>query len=146
MEDGNEEWHLRVPIGSTQVTNLICRNCPLQIGNWDLRADLIVLDIQDFDVILGMDWLSKHCAFIDCRDMKVIFEIPSKEVFVFQGERSHTLTLISAAQVCSLIQEECQAYLISVHDVDKKEGLNIGDTRSRCHLWNELAVHMLYIH
>ena len=74
-----------------------------------------------------MDWLSKHCAFIDCKNKKVIFEIPGKEVFVFQGERSHVPTLISAAQVCSLIREECQAYLISVQDVDKKEGLKFGD-------------------
>ena len=88
---------------------------------------MIVLDIQDFDAILGMDWLSKHCAFIDCKDKKVIFEIPGKEVFVFLGERSRTSTLISAAQVCSLIREECQAYLISVQDVDNKEGLQIRD-------------------
>ena len=88
---------------------------------------MIVLDIQDFDAILGMDWLSKFCAFIDCRDKKVIFEIPDKKVFVFQGERSHVPTLISAAQVCSLIREECQAYLISVQDMDNKEGLKIKD-------------------
>ena len=92
-----------------------------------MKADLIVLDIQDFDAILGQYWLSKHCAFIDCKDKKVIFEIPGKEVFVFQGERSHTPTLISAAQVYSLIREECQAYLISVQDVDNKEGLKIED-------------------
>ena len=114
MENGNEEWHVGVPTGRTQVTNLICRDCPFQIRNWNLKADLIVLDIQDFDAILGMDWLFKHCTFIDYRDKKVIFEIPGKEVFVFQGERSHVPTLISAAQAYNLIREECQAYLILV--------------------------------
>ena len=92
-----------------------------------MRADLIVLDIQDFDAILGMDWLSKYCAFIDCKDKKVIFEIPGKEVLVFQGERRHTPMLSSAAQVRSLIREDFQAYLISVQEIDKKEGLKIED-------------------
>ena len=111
MENGNEKWHVQVPTERTQVTNLICRDCPFQIGNWDLRANLIVLDIQDFDAILGMDWLSKHYAFIDCKDKKVIFEIPRKEVFIFQGERSHTPTLISAAKVCSLIRKNVKLTL-----------------------------------
>ena len=31
-----------------------------------IEAALIVLSMQDFDVILGMDWLGKNHALIDC--------------------------------------------------------------------------------
>src|SRR5262249_17779533 len=41
-----------------------------------LPANLIVLHVMDFDVILGMDWLARHYATIDCRAKKVIFRIP----------------------------------------------------------------------
>ena len=33
-------------------------NCPILIEGRELLADLVLLDVMDFDVILGMDWLS----------------------------------------------------------------------------------------
>ena len=35
-----------------------------------LVASLIVLCMQDFDVILEMDWLGENCALIDCKARK----------------------------------------------------------------------------
>ena len=46
-----------------------------------LLADLVLLDIMDFDVILGMDWFSQHYATVDCRRKEVIFRIPNVEEF-----------------------------------------------------------------
>ena len=36
--------------------------CRVIIEGYDFMANLVLLDIQDFDVILGMDWLSRHHA------------------------------------------------------------------------------------
>jgi hypothetical protein len=45
------------------------------------------LQLYDFDVILGMDWLSKHKAQADCfTKMVTIQGIDDKRV-VFKGER-----------------------------------------------------------
>ena len=38
----------------------------MTIASHEFEADLIVLDIHDFDNILGMDWLAKHRATVDC--------------------------------------------------------------------------------
>jgi hypothetical protein len=38
----------------------------LKIRRVNFVANLIVLDSKDIDVILGMDWLSKHKVLIDC--------------------------------------------------------------------------------
>jgi len=34
---------------------------------------MLVLDIRGYDVILGMTWLSRYHAVIDCQNKKVIF-------------------------------------------------------------------------
>nr|AAL79340.1 Putative 22 kDa kafirin cluster; Ty3-Gypsy type [Oryza sativa]AAM48279.1 Putative 22 kDa kafirin cluster; Ty3-Gypsy type [Oryza sativa Japonica Group]AAP53268.1 retrotransposon protein, putative, Ty3-gypsy subclass [Oryza sativa Japonica Group] len=47
---------IETPLDS-QTTNLICKLCPITIDGWELTADLIPLDMHDFDIILGMDWL-----------------------------------------------------------------------------------------
>ncbi|TYJ96189.1 ty3-gypsy retrotransposon protein [Cucumis melo var. makuwa] len=40
--------------------------CQIEIANQMLDVTLLVLDMQDFDIILGMDWLPADHASIDC--------------------------------------------------------------------------------
>ncbi|XP_020097138.1 uncharacterized protein LOC109716218 [Ananas comosus] len=48
--------------------------CPVQVGNWIMLTRLLVLKrLKDFDLILGMDWLSKYYASIDCKSRVIIF-------------------------------------------------------------------------
>ena len=46
--------------------DMICRDCELEISRILLTMDLRVMDMSDFDVILGMDWLTAHLVVIDC--------------------------------------------------------------------------------
>ena len=57
-------------------------------------ADLILLDIHDFDVILGMDWLSRHHAKVDCYRKEVRFYRPWETEVVFYGLRRYYLTVL----------------------------------------------------
>ena len=68
-------WNISIPTGVNQIALWVCKRCPISFGHLTLPADLIVLNMKDFDVILGMDWLSEHYAFIDCREKKVICEL-----------------------------------------------------------------------
>ena len=47
-----------------------------------LEADLIPLDMVDLDVILGMDWLAKHHASVDCFRKEVVFRSPEVHITV----------------------------------------------------------------
>ena len=33
----------------------VCRACVVSVGDWETIVDLLELDIDDFDVVLGMD-------------------------------------------------------------------------------------------
>ena len=50
-----------------------------------LKVNLIPLEMVDFDVILGMDWLSKHKALMNCFTKKIRFEKPEYPKFEFVG-------------------------------------------------------------
>ena len=52
------------------------------------QVDFVLLDVLDFDVILGMDWLSQHYGIVDCRRKEVIFRIPNVKEFKFMGDKS----------------------------------------------------------
>ena len=48
------------PLGTRVSVNKICRDCELEISGILLTVDLRVMDMWEFDVILGMDWLTAH--------------------------------------------------------------------------------------
>ena len=60
------------PLGVRVRINQICRNCELEISGILLTMGLRVMDISDFDVILGMDWLTAHRVVIDCDPRRVL--------------------------------------------------------------------------
>jgi hypothetical protein len=49
----------------------------LKIRRVDFVTNLIVLDSEGIDVILGMDWLSKHKIPIDCA--KTSFKLTTQD-------------------------------------------------------------------
>ena len=58
---------------------------PVKISGGALPIDLIVLEMVDYDVLLGMDWLSKYNATIFCKKKKVVFQPSKKETFEYKG-------------------------------------------------------------
>ena len=49
-----------------------------------------MMDISDFDVILGMDWLTAHRVVIDCESMRIT-AYTRESIHVFQGEKHDAL-------------------------------------------------------
>ena len=60
-----------LPDGSTVSCNTKLIDCPLVIQGKEFHVDLIVFDLGGFDIILGMDWLGKHRAVIECYERNV---------------------------------------------------------------------------
>ena len=52
-----------------------------------LKANLIPLEMSDFDVILGMSWLSNHQALMDYFTKKIVFKKPGYPELEFEGDR-----------------------------------------------------------
>ena len=81
---------------------------------------MIVINLREFDVILGMDWLSKNHAIVDCQTKEVVMEVDGQLKIVIVGERKVVPNcLISTVTAFHLIWDGCDAYLASVKDVSK---------------------------
>ena len=52
-------------VNSVRV-NRVNKNCPLMVHDREFLVDKIALPFHEFDLILGMDWLSKHRVIVDC--------------------------------------------------------------------------------
>ncbi|KAJ8758614.1 hypothetical protein K2173_000335 [Erythroxylum novogranatense] len=114
------DMHVTSPLGSSVLVNQVVRNCPVMIQGSEYAADLIRLSFHEFDLIMGMDWLSKHQAVIDCKAKIVFLRRPDQSEIVFHDGCTSALTnVVSAMQAQKLLRKECEAYLAFVLDSQK---------------------------
>ena len=71
----------------------------------------------DFDIFLGMDWLSTHRALVNCFTKKVIFQKPGFFELDFEGDcRVLPTCVILALEAKRLLYKGYEAYLAHVID------------------------------
>ena len=107
------------PLVEVVILDRVYRDCCIQIGESKVYADLIVLPILEFDIILGMDWLSRHRARVDCYTKEVMIESPGQNRVVFYGDRQMVPScLISVMSAFKMIRNGCEAYLAYIVDTN----------------------------
>ncbi|XP_070022255.1 uncharacterized protein [Nicotiana sylvestris] len=58
--------YVSTPVGDAIVVDHVYRSCIVVIEGLETSVDLLLLDMVDFDVILGMDWLLPYYTILDC--------------------------------------------------------------------------------
>ncbi|XP_058079941.1 uncharacterized protein LOC131228127 [Magnolia sinica] len=77
------------PIGKSIILDKICKSIPLMIGDIPILANLIKMSMAGYDVILGMDWLTRNHATLDCYAKTVTFAAPGREPIMIQGKKKN---------------------------------------------------------
>nr|GEV27140.1 hypothetical protein [Tanacetum cinerariifolium] len=67
----NTTYDIEMPNGNLVSTNTVIQGCTLILSNQPFEIDLMPIKLESFDVVIGMDWLSKYHARIIC-DEKVV--------------------------------------------------------------------------
>ena len=102
-----------LPTGDSLIANRVYKGSKVTIESHEFEADLIVLDILDFDIILSMDWLGKHRATVDCYRKAVQFSQPGEPEVIFCGEgKILSTSLISVMQANKMLRKASQGYLV----------------------------------
>ncbi|XP_070045725.1 uncharacterized protein [Nicotiana tomentosiformis] len=76
---------IATPVGESLLAEYVYRACQIQVEGRDTLTDFIVLNMIDFDMLMGMDWLSSSYAIVDCHAKMVKFKIPNEPSFVLKG-------------------------------------------------------------
>ncbi|GJV70476.1 putative reverse transcriptase domain-containing protein [Tanacetum coccineum] len=97
-------------------TNIVLRGCTLGLLGHPFNIDLMPVELGSFDVIIGMDWLSKYHALIVC-DEKVVRIPYGNKVLIIRGDSCDSgskLNIISYTKTQKYIEKGCQVYLAQV--------------------------------
>ncbi|KAJ0950618.1 putative nucleotidyltransferase, Ribonuclease H [Helianthus annuus] len=113
--------------GKTIEASHVIVGCKLDLLGQVFDIDLLPITLGSFDVIIGMDWLSKYQAEILCKEKIVRVPLPSGESFSVQGHRSGaTFSIISAMKAQKCLRKGYPAMLALVTDSQPDER-KIGD-------------------
>ena len=111
------EWHVSLPSSEVMRIDWVFSDCEVLVEGFNFKADLIPLNMVEFDVILGMDFLETYRAMIDYFRKEVVFRSLDGFEVVFQGERYVISScLISTVAARRLLNKGCQAFLAHVVD------------------------------
>ena len=91
LETLEEPLHVNSPLGIRARIGTICRGCELEISGTLLTVDLRIMDMSEFDVIFGMDWLTVYKVVIDCERRRVTAYTQDGTRVVFQGGKHDIL-------------------------------------------------------
>ena len=79
------------PLGIRARIGMICRGYEFEISETLLTVDLRIMDMSEFDVILGMDWLTAYRVVIDFERRRVTVYTQDGTRVVFQGDKHDIL-------------------------------------------------------
>jgi hypothetical protein len=62
--------------GGKISSNQLIRGVPIQLGSKVIKIDLVLLHLEGMDIILGMDWMTKHKVLLDIASRVIEIDSP----------------------------------------------------------------------
>ena len=93
-------------IGESLMVQFMFPLCIVGVNGFETIANLMLLEMMDFDIILGMDWLASCHATVDCYSKTMKFDVSDGPSFIFWGDSClNPASLISSMSAMHLINK-----------------------------------------
>ncbi|XP_070002240.1 uncharacterized protein [Nicotiana sylvestris] len=110
--------HVSTHVGDSVVVDRICWSYVVTFYGFETSVDLLLLDMIDFEIILGMDYLSPHHVVLDCYARTITVVMPRLPRLEWKGFAVDTSSrVISFLKARKMIEKGCLAYLAYVRDI-----------------------------
>ena len=105
------------PVGESVIVEKVYRSCLMTFMGSNAQVDLVILEMVDFNVILGMTWLSPNFATLDCNAKTVTLAKPGTDPLVWEGDyTSNPIHIVSFLRSKRMVSKGCLAFLAHLWD------------------------------
>ncbi|KAI3827799.1 hypothetical protein L1987_01883 [Smallanthus sonchifolius] len=113
---------VEVADGNSITIDSIVHDCSLELNGHTFPVNLIPMPLGSFDVIIGMDWLSKNHAEVMCFEKYIRIPLPSGDILKVFGEKPcKGLKLMSCIATQKYLRIKCMVFLAHVIQKEDKE-------------------------
>ena len=106
--------------GVKQAVGPSVDKCVVDLGVCVTQVKVYVTTLGTYDLIIGMNWLEEHRAFLDCYGKKVLCINDNGEAIKIQGiKRKVSLRFISTMNVKRCMRQGCQLYIVEAVNSEK---------------------------
>eukprot|EP00253_Pinus_taeda_P019676 PITA_19676 len=115
-------WLVQLATGAKRGVIAKINVCSFTIAGQPVMADLNVLPLGSYDILIGMDWLERHWSLVDCKTKIIYYRDQHGARKEMQGiKRPVQVRPITATQLAKCIRKGCQIYVIQVGYADFKD-------------------------
>ncbi|XP_070020278.1 uncharacterized protein [Nicotiana sylvestris] len=115
----SDHFAVSTPVGELIIARRVYRGCTIIVCGRQTSADLVELEMLDFDAIMGMDWLAACYAIVDCRAKTARFHFPGEPVLEWVGNTATPRgRFISYLKARKMIAKGCIYHIVRVKDAD----------------------------
>jgi hypothetical protein len=111
--------------GAKQKVGGKVTGCSLNLGDFVMKANLYVMILGSYDVVIGMDWLESHEAILNCKMkwLSLVDDEGQRRVIVGRNQ-GVSLRFISSLQLRKSMCKGCKLYVIlALNEKGVAEGL-----------------------
>ncbi|KAI3811031.1 hypothetical protein L1987_20746 [Smallanthus sonchifolius] len=108
--------------GDSLTIESIIYDCSLELNEHTFPINLVPMPLGSFDIIIGMDWLSKNHAEVICFEKCIRIPLPSGETLRVFGEKPcKGLKLMSCTTAQKYLRKKYVAFLAHIVQKDVKK-------------------------
>ncbi|KAA3455852.1 Transposon Ty3-G Gag-Pol polyprotein [Gossypium australe] len=110
------------PLGKSVLVDKVYKNCLLMFRDICFPTDLMLFPFDEFDIILGMDWLTLHDTVVNCKRKTIDLRRPNNEIFRVESNNLNGLpAVITVLKAQSYVKKGYEAYFAYVIDSKASE-------------------------
>eukprot|EP00253_Pinus_taeda_P018771 PITA_18771 len=121
-------WLVQLATGAKRRVTAKINDYSFTIADQPITADLNILPLGSYDILIGMDWLEKHWSLVDCKTKIIYYKDQQGNNKEMQGiKRPVQVRPITANQLVKCVRKGYQVYAIQVgyeNSKDKSASLN----------------------
>ncbi|GAV82384.1 RVP_2 domain-containing protein [Cephalotus follicularis] len=114
-----EKFEVKIVDGRTLICESKCSNVKLSLQDQELVVDFFLLPLEDYEVVLGIDWL-RTLGDISWNFAKLVikFMLNGKQV-VLKGKRCWHVKTITNHRIERILQNERHGFLLQLTNSEK---------------------------
>jgi hypothetical protein len=111
--------------GAKQKVGGKVTGCTLNLGEFVTRANLYVMILGSYDVVIGMDWLESHEAILNCKMKQLsLVDDEGQRRMIVGWNQGVSLRFISSLQLWKSMRKGCKIYaILALNEKGVAEGL-----------------------